>query len=134
QFHGRVYFRHLKSAEKKEDAIQEMVGLCWLWFVRLHQQGKDGTRFPGALASFAARHVRSGRKVCGQDKAKDVLSGIAQQRFGFTVSPLPDGSSLNGNVAWTNLAYIHPSSHLPNLRAVIGEGVPFRPIPRTRTG
>ena len=48
-----------------------MVGLCWVWFVRLAERGKDGSKFPGHLASFAARHVHSGRKVCGQDKAND---------------------------------------------------------------
>src|SRR5438132_8920597 len=36
--------------------------------------------------------------LCGKEKANDVLSPVAQQRRGFTVSPLPDGSSLAGNV------------------------------------
>jgi hypothetical protein len=96
--HGRVYFRHLKSAERQEEYIAEMVALTWKWHRRLAERGKDSTRFPTALATFAARAVRSGRRLAGTDRAKDVLSPVAQQRKRFAVSPLPCGSSLNGNV------------------------------------
>jgi hypothetical protein len=57
-----------------------MVALLWHWHLRLAQRGKDVTRFPSALASFAARAVRSGRRVYGQEKDKDVLSPLAQTR------------------------------------------------------
>lgn len=49
------------------------------------------------LATFAAKAVRSGRRVCGQLKAKDVLSERAQERHGFCVGKLPDCSTLNTN-------------------------------------
>ena len=52
--HGRVYFRHLRSAELKEEYIAEMVALTWRWHLRLAERGKDSTRFPTALATFAA--------------------------------------------------------------------------------
>jgi hypothetical protein len=94
--HGRVYFRHLKSAERKEECIAEMVALTWAWHRRLAERGKDAARFPTALATFAARAVRSGRKLAGMDRAKDVLSPLAQQRKGFAVGKLPDCGSLNG--------------------------------------
>ena len=42
--------------------------------------------------------LRTLRRLCGQERAKDVLSPQAQQRRGFTVSPIPKGSSLDGNV------------------------------------
>src|SRR5262249_7910365 len=45
------------------------------------------------LAAFAARAVRSGRRLCGQEKAKDVLSPRAQQRKHFAVQSLPDQDS-----------------------------------------
>ena len=92
--HGRVYFRHLRSAELKEEYIAEMVALTWKWHCRLAERGKDSTRFPSALASFAARAVRSGRRLAGMDRAKDVLSPLAQQRTGFAVGKLPDCSAL----------------------------------------
>jgi hypothetical protein len=95
--HGRVYFRHLKSAVQKEDAIAEMVALSWKWCLRLTERGKDVSRFPSTLASFAARAVRSGRRVCGQEKAKDVLSPLAQRRHGFAVGKLPDHETLSEN-------------------------------------
>jgi hypothetical protein len=95
--HGRVYFRHLRSAELKEEYVAEMVALTWKWHRRLAERGKDSTRFPTALATFAARAVRSGRRLAGMDRAKDVLSPQAQQRHGFAACKLPDCSTLDGS-------------------------------------
>jgi hypothetical protein len=95
--HGQVAFRHLKCAGQKEDAIAEMIGLCWKWFIRLAEQGKDGSQFPSALATYAARAVHAGRRLCGQERAKDVLSPRAQRRCGFRVRSLPDFTTLGGN-------------------------------------
>jgi hypothetical protein len=95
--HGRVYFRGLKDADKREEAIQEMIALSWKWSVRLAERGKDVTQFPSAIAGYAARAVRSGRRLCGQEKTQDALSPLAQRRRGFAVGPLPEESRL-GNV------------------------------------
>jgi hypothetical protein len=95
--HGRVYFRHLRSAELKEEYVAEMVALAWKWHLRLAERGKDSTHFPTALATFAARAVRCGRRLAGMDRAKDVLSRVAQQRKGFAVGKLPDCSTLDGS-------------------------------------
>jgi hypothetical protein len=94
QLHGHVSFRHRKP-ERREEAVAEMIGLAWKWFVRLAEKGKDATEFPMVLARYAALAVHNGRRLCGQEKAKDVLSPRAQQLLGFTVSSLPDGSSLS---------------------------------------
>jgi hypothetical protein len=85
--HGRVYFRHLK-AEAKEEALCEMVALCWAWYLRLMQRGKDATQFPTVLADYAAKAVRCGRRLCGHEKAKDVLSPVARHRHHFEVERL----------------------------------------------
>ena len=95
ELHGRVYFRR-KNADAREELTAEMVGLCWKWFVRLIERGKDPTAFVSALATFAARAVNSGRRVCGQERAKDVLSPSAQKRHGFVVERLPAFSTLAG--------------------------------------
>jgi hypothetical protein len=95
--HGRVYFRHLRSAELKEEYVAEMIALTWRWHLRLAERGKDATRFPTALATFAARAVRSGRRLAGMADSKDVLSARAQRRMGFAVGPLPAGSTLSDN-------------------------------------
>ena len=81
--HARIYFRHLKCDVKKEEAVADAIALAWRWFVRLVRRGKDVSGFVSTLATFAAKAVRSGRRVCGMEKGKDVLSPRAQQRHGF---------------------------------------------------
>jgi hypothetical protein len=99
--HGRVYFRHLRRHDDREEAIAEMVALAWRWFVRLANRGKDASKFPSALATFAARAVNAGRRLSGHEAPKDVLSWRARRRHGFGVQALPDfdtpgGESLAG--------------------------------------
>jgi hypothetical protein len=87
--HARIVFRHLKSPDRREDAVQETLALSWKWLVRLTERGKDAAQFPSALASLAARAVKCGRRVTGKERAKDVMSPAAQRRHGFTVESLP---------------------------------------------
>ncbi len=95
--HGQVWSRHIRCPHRREDFIAEMVALSWKWFLRLVERGKDPTEFPTALASFAARAVRSGRRVAGQEPARDVLSPVAQARHDFVVVKLPDVATLGDN-------------------------------------
>ena len=95
--HGRVYFRDVTDAERREEALSEMLALAWSWFVRLAERGKDASKFASVLATYAARSVRVGRRLCGQEKAQDVLSFVAQQRGGFSVGVLPEPSSIEDN-------------------------------------
>jgi hypothetical protein len=95
--HGRVYFRHVKCPDRKEELLAELRGLAWKWFVRLVRRGKDVLQFVSALATYAVRAVRSGRRVCGHEKSKDVLSPVAQRKHGFAVGKLPDFSTLSDN-------------------------------------
>jgi hypothetical protein len=95
--HGRVCFRGVKCPHRKADFLAEMAGIAWRWYVRLARRGKDAGRFPSALAAFAARAVRSGRRLCGQERARDALSPLAQRRRGFAVGPIFSGR-LNGDI------------------------------------
>jgi hypothetical protein len=88
ELHARIYFRFMKP-HHKEEAVAETVALAWQWFIRLTERGKDATQFVSALASHAARAVLSGRRLCGQLPARDVLSEVAQRRHGFSVQALP---------------------------------------------
>jgi hypothetical protein len=97
ELHGEVYFRHVRCPHRRADYVAEMVAVCWKWFVRATHQGKDVSQFVAAMATYAARHVRSGRRLCGQEKAKDALSPLAQTRHGFVVERLPDFSTLSAN-------------------------------------
>jgi len=98
ELHGRIVFRHMRCAHQRQEAVAEMTALVWKWCVSLQERGKDPAGFPRALITFAARAVKSGRRLCGTEKARDVLSPRAQRGRGFTVAPLPLGSSLNGTV------------------------------------
>ena len=95
--HGRVYFRHIKCSQQKEELLAEMCGLTWKWYVGLVQKDKNVLDFVSALAAYAARAVHSGRRVCGHERAKDVMSPVAQRRHGFVVAKLPDFSTLDGS-------------------------------------
>jgi hypothetical protein len=94
--HAQVAFRDLTCAAQKDDGIAETVALCWIWFQPLAEQGKDATEFVSALAGYATRAVRSGRRLCGPEKARDVLSLRAHQRHQFTICSRPDSSGRNG--------------------------------------
>jgi hypothetical protein len=89
ELHGRVAFRHLRCQQAKDDAVAETVALCWRAFVRLVEKGKDPLTFVSRIADFAARHVRSCRRLCGRERGQDVLSPRARQRHGFRVESLP---------------------------------------------
>jgi hypothetical protein len=91
--HGQVYFRHLKCRHRLQEALAEMTAIAWKWFLRLVARGKDAAAFPTVIASYAARAVRSGRRLCGQEKSKDAMSTVAQQRRHFTVQTLPEVES-----------------------------------------
>ena len=92
--HGAVVFRALRCRHRRDELMAETVALAWLWFVRLVRQGTDPTRFASALATYAARAAKAGRRLCGIERAKDVLSGRAQHRRGFGVVSLPQASRL----------------------------------------
>jgi hypothetical protein len=91
--HGRVAFRGVLCPQRRADCIAEMVALCWLWFVRLIERGQDPLAFPVVLASYAARQVKCGRRLCGQEKGQDAMSPLAQRRHGFVVGPLPHAAA-----------------------------------------
>jgi hypothetical protein len=86
--HAKVHFRFLQCPGKRADAIAEVVAVAWKWYVRATQQGKDPGEFVSALADYAVRHVRSGRRLAGQEPAKEVLSPLAQHRHKFNVEQL----------------------------------------------
>jgi hypothetical protein len=116
--HARIFFRHLRCPDRKEDAVAETIAIAWRWYLRATQRGKDVSQFVSAFASFATRHVRSGRRLAGQDRRNDALSPLTQARRGFTVSPLPPGSTLNGNAFDEALA--------ENTRSEVPDQVAFR--------
>lgn len=98
QRQARIYFRHVRCYQSRDEKIAETVAVCWRWFLRLAERGKDANQFVSALATLAARAVNSGRRLCGQEKASDVLSPHAQRRGQFTVCPLPEADRLPDSI------------------------------------
>jgi hypothetical protein len=91
ELHGRIYFRHLRG-DKRADAIQEMCGLGWRWYLRLHDRGRDPADFLTRFVTLLARAVNSGRRLAGMARAKDVLNPATQRRHGFQVERLPSST------------------------------------------
>jgi hypothetical protein len=93
EVHAKIVFRHLKCPGKKADAIAETLAVAWKWYRGIIARGKDVNAFVSTLASLAVRHVRCGRKLCGQEPGKDMLSPLAQRRHGFQVESLPNSTN-----------------------------------------
>jgi hypothetical protein len=87
--HAGIVFRSIGCAHQRQECIAETIALAWMWYCRLADRGRDAAAFVTVLASLAARAVRSGRRACGQEKARDVLSRVAQRRHQFRVESLP---------------------------------------------
>ena len=93
ELHARISFRHVRCPGRRDDAVQEVIAISWKWFLRIKEQGKDVRTFVMTLADYAVRHVRSGRRLCGQERSREVLSPLAQRRHDFTVRPLPTSTA-----------------------------------------
>src|SRR4051794_4393408 len=83
QLHAEISFRYLRCPSSRDDAIAEVIGISWKWYLRLMERGKDVDGFVTTLAALAVRHVRSGRRLCGQERARDVFSSRAQMMKNF---------------------------------------------------
>jgi hypothetical protein len=88
---ARRHFRHLACAERREDRICETVALAWAWYCRLAERGRDPTPYSFTLSRLAAQAVASGRRLCGQERANDILSFACRRNHGFAVLALPHG-------------------------------------------
>jgi len=90
--HACIFFRHIRCDDQRADKVAETVAVAWQWYRRLAERGKDVNQFLMTFVFLAARAVRSGRRLCGMERAKDVLSPRAQRRHGFRAEPLPQST------------------------------------------
>jgi len=95
QLHAAIYFRYIRCPAKKADKVADAVALAWKWFLRLQERGKDINNFRMVFVILVARAVKSGRRLTGMEKIKDVFSERAQRRSGFRVEPLGTGVRAN---------------------------------------
>jgi len=92
--HAHFAFRHIRNEHDREDFIQEVLCVAWKWTLRMLENNKDPREFPTALAEYASKHVKAGRRfVGGKLGLKDALSRIAQARHSFTAQPLPSSTA-----------------------------------------
>lgn len=89
--------RRVPCPDRRRDLLCEAVALAWVWHLSLARKGRSPTEFIITFARLAARAVLSGRRLCGVERARDVLSPVCQRRRGFCVSPLPAGTAMVGN-------------------------------------
>lgn len=95
--HAQIYFRDVKCDQTRDDAVAETVALAWKWFILLVRRGRRPENFISAIASYAARAAKSGRRLCGQAKANDAHSRQTHIRRGFTLVSILEYSALSGN-------------------------------------
>lgn len=106
-------FRYIDCPDTRENAITETIGLGWKWFVGLAERGKDARDFPVAFATLAARSVKSGRGVCGQESSKDVHSHLARKRRGFQVERLQE-RGLDDDIGWQQALHDNTATPVPD--------------------
>jgi len=63
-----------EKRDLREELAAEVIGRAFVAFVRLAQQGKADPKYAVALAMFAARQVRSGRRLGAKLNIQDVSS------------------------------------------------------------
>ena len=113
QRHACFTFRGMKDFNRFEDCVQETLALCWLWTCRLWENGKDAREFPTTLASYATRHVKSGRSFVGKKCYRnDVLSPLAQTIHGFVTQSLPEHQSTASPAPWMEQLVDQPGSRV----------------------
>ena len=101
------HFRRL-GPEGCDEAVQNTLGLCWLYWLRLVKQGKAGDEAVFRnMIWWAVKHTRLGRmpQGCGSRKAKCVLDYARRGMRGVSTEPV----DLN--------AYVGPTAPVPDAAA-----------------
>lgn len=106
-------FRRVPCPDTREDCVCETVALCWVWFVQLVQKGRNPDTFMTALANYSAIAVHSGRRACGQEKARDVLSPLCRRRHGFTVAAFQELADADDPMGGALADTLHDNTSTP---------------------
>ena len=116
--HAEFAFRLTRDRNTFDDRVQETLCLCWMWTLRLWEQGKDARAFPTSLARFATRHVKGGRTfVGGKVGRNDALSPLAHAIHGFIAQSLPEHQNTSSAAPWMERLVDQPGSRVAELAA-----------------
>ena len=77
--HAKIAFRHLRSPEAREEAIQEVICNACCAVARLAELGKLDLAYASVLARFGVAQTRDGRKVGCKLNIGDVMSPYCQR-------------------------------------------------------
>jgi hypothetical protein len=87
QEQARYAFRRMRPGAK-EDAVDDVVCAACFAFQRLVVRGKADVACPSALAHFAIRHYRAGRRPGCKSNVRDISSEFCQIQKHITVKHL----------------------------------------------
>ncbi len=90
--HARIKFADVRCPQRKADFIAEAVGLSWKWWLVLWEKGKDPRKFVSALAGYAVKAARSGRRVVGRGEPCPSWAGF------FCLAPGAGVATMGGSV------------------------------------
>jgi hypothetical protein len=93
--HANINFRNIRCDAMRADHVAETVALAWKWFLALESRGKDASRFVSAIATFAVRAVRCGRRVAGMEKSRDVMNNCRERILTTASNVLSDALTDN---------------------------------------
>jgi hypothetical protein len=72
----------------REEAVQQVVVLALLNYVRLLERGIEDRAYAGPLARYAVAQYRAGRRAAERINSRDVLANACQLRHGRTLERL----------------------------------------------
>ena len=110
--YARFAFRRLNATER-EECVQEAIASAWKSFHALKRRGKDVSAFPSALARYAVKAVKNGRRVGTSQSSTDVMSPICQARNGFTVQSIDEPTGQGAEALRDALVY-HRRARVPS--------------------
>jgi hypothetical protein len=67
------------NANDREELVAEVIGQAFCAYRRLVERGKESVAYATPLANYAVKHLRCGRRLCGQESAGDVSSYFCQR-------------------------------------------------------
>lgn len=85
---ARKGFRFVRCPDQRQDCICEAIAIAWSWYRRLIERGRDPSAFVVTFSRLAARAVACGRRLCGQERIRDVTSIVCRRRHGFLLASL----------------------------------------------
>lgn len=113
---ARKKLRYITDHDTRNDTVADVVAVCWKWFRRLAEKGKDARRFSVAMTCLAVKFVTSGRRVWGSESPRDAMSLRARLRGGFRLRQLEERGNYD-QPEWQEALHDNTQSPVPDQAA-----------------